>query len=717
MGAENGNTEDKSGESKEYNSIQLDKSPEVDNERTEEKKGDGSKVDDTGEKPAGLDVSLQLDNNISQLDNGPMLDNEAPKTTIDRQQTPIVDDLQTTNIQQSSSTEKELHNTPEVDNEAPKTAISEQLARIDDLQTSNDKKSNNSEKLETHDNSEEQSKSEDQEPPSCVPQHGDALNDQEKILVLDTQSVSHKMEVPNNKVGVLIGKSGETIRHLQYNSGAKIQITRDADSDPHSITRSVTLIGTTESISKAEKLIKDVITEADAGGSPSLVARGFNPVQSVVGDQIELQVPIEKVGLIIGRNGETIKNLQRRSGARIQLVQLSEGEQVKERTVRVSGDRKQIERAREMIQEVMDQHVRASPVSTGFSQQQTFHPHGPVAPQWGPPPHGPVQNPGYDYRQRGPYQSPSPHQYPAPAAYGNYPPQQAPPRSGFGPSWDQRPPPPMQQGPPPLQVNYNYGPSHPTYQQQPPPSYAQNYGHPGHMPLPSNQYAAGQGMVPQQIAAYPSQGGLTGGPATSYGGMQQQQQLQASHVHQQQQQYNNQQPRGEAPPYNQQPLPPMQPAYNQQQYPYPSTGMPMQQMYPGPGPAYGHTAPSSDGYSQHPQQQPASVGPVYSQQQPIASGSYGPGPQPPTYGSYYHPSQPPADNSGSMGFGYQAPPPAADPYAQSAAATYSGQPSYAQPPPTATQAAYDQSVAAQSGGYVVTQPATQAAATGYGSSV
>ncbi|CAH9113941.1 unnamed protein product [Cuscuta epithymum] len=355
MGAENGNTEDKSGESKEYNSIQLDKSPEVDNERTEEKKGDGSKVDDTGEKPAGLDVSLQLDNNISQLDNGPMLDNEAPKTTIDRQQTPIVDDLQTTNIQQSSSTEKELHNTPEVDNEAPKTAISEQLARIDDLQTSNDKKSNNSEKLETHDNSEEQSKSEDQEPPSCVPQHGDALNDQEKILVLDTQSVSHKMEVPNNKVGVLIGKSGETIRHLQYNSGAKIQITRDADSDPHSITRSVTLIGTTESISKAEKLIKDVITEADAGGSPSLVARGFNPVQSVVGDQIELQVPIEKVGLIIGRNGETIKNLQRRSGARIQLVQLSEGEQVKERTVRVSGDRKQIERAREMIQEVMDQ--------------------------------------------------------------------------------------------------------------------------------------------------------------------------------------------------------------------------------------------------------------------------------------------------------------------------------------------------------------------------
>nr|GMD60683.1 far upstream element-binding protein 1-like isoform X2 [Ipomoea batatas] len=163
------------------------------------------------------------------------------------------------------------------------------------------------------------------------------------------------MEVPNNKVGVLIGKGGETIRHLQYNSGAKIQITRDAESDPRSSTRSVELIGTLENIEKAERLIKDVIAEADAGGSPSLVAKGFNPVQSVIGDQIEMQVPNEKVGLIIGKGGETIKSLQTRSGARIQLVQLPEGEQSKERTVRVTGDRKQIERAREMIQEVMDQ--------------------------------------------------------------------------------------------------------------------------------------------------------------------------------------------------------------------------------------------------------------------------------------------------------------------------------------------------------------------------
>lgn len=63
------------------------------------------------------------------------------------------------------------------------------------------------------------------------------------------------------QVGVLIGKSGETIRYLQYNSGAKIQITRDAEADPSSNCRPVELIGSLDSVNRAEKLVKDVIAE------------------------------------------------------------------------------------------------------------------------------------------------------------------------------------------------------------------------------------------------------------------------------------------------------------------------------------------------------------------------------------------------------------------------------------------------------------------------
>ncbi|KAF5952529.1 hypothetical protein HYC85_010473 [Camellia sinensis] len=124
------------------------------------------------------------------------------------------------------------------------------------------------------------------------------------------------------------------------------------------------------------------------GGSPSLVARGFSMVQAAgTVEQVLMQVPNQKVGVIIGKGGETIKNLQTRSGARIQVVDiiwpcfemyvkistrilnrgndlsfiklipqhLPDGDQSKERTVRVASDKKQIEMAREMIKEVMNQ--------------------------------------------------------------------------------------------------------------------------------------------------------------------------------------------------------------------------------------------------------------------------------------------------------------------------------------------------------------------------
>lgn len=74
-------------------------------------------------------------------------------------------------------------------------------------------------------------------------------------------SPSKKIDIPNGRVGVIIGKGGETIKYLQLQSGAKIQVTRDMDADPHSQTRAVELTGSSESIAKAEQLIKDVLAE------------------------------------------------------------------------------------------------------------------------------------------------------------------------------------------------------------------------------------------------------------------------------------------------------------------------------------------------------------------------------------------------------------------------------------------------------------------------
>ncbi|KAI3795355.1 hypothetical protein L1987_38007 [Smallanthus sonchifolius] len=98
---------------------------------------------------------------------------------------------------------------------------------------------------------------------------------------------------------------------------------------------------------------------------PCITYRGFYAHSSGIGEQLHIQIPNEKVGVIIGKGSETIKNLQTRPGARIQLIpqHLPEGDQSNERTVRVTGGRKQIEMAREMIKEIMDQ---PGPDSIGF---------------------------------------------------------------------------------------------------------------------------------------------------------------------------------------------------------------------------------------------------------------------------------------------------------------------------------------------------------------
>lgn len=553
---------------------------------------------------------------------------------------------------------------------------------------------------------------------------------------------SCKVEVPNNKVGVVIGKSGDTIRYLQTNSGAKIQITKDANTDPHSSTRLVELVGTLESISKAEQLIRDVLAESEAGGSPSLVARGFI---TPGGEQLEIQIPTEKVGVIIGKGGETIKNLQRKSGARMQLLppHLPDGDSSKERTVRIVGNKKQVESARELIKGVLNQSpFRPSPLSGAHNQHPFRGPRGPPATQWpsrGPSPH--YQPSGYDHQRRGMY----PQQTQYPQSYGGYSSQQQPPPKG----WDQHRPAvnPSQMATPsggydyygqggpvpnthllnpspgpisastPAPINYNYGQSqapdgygHPASYAQPPPSqqnYGQGYSEPKYDSQPA-PHAYSQQSMGLQAGVYPQQSSVPyGKPAYSapqeapsnytqprgpqpgdpmYQGAPQSQYQQPTPVQQQypQQQYpyGTSVPTQQAPPYGQAYGPASTPAdiYVQQ----PTAGFHPPQGYSGqPAPAYPQPVPQSGGYSQYPSSQVS-----YADQTAPANTNYG----------YQGGASSDAGYAGNVpAAGYVAPQPVAS------------QPVYSQPPVNPS-GYYDQSAQPQSvyGGAPAALPAPAA---------
>ncbi|MCO5549066.1 hypothetical protein L7F22_002532 [Adiantum nelumboides] len=250
---------------------------------------------------------------------------------------------------------------------------------------------------------------------------------------------SKRMDIPNGRVGVVIGKSGETIKGLQAKSGARIQITRDADHDPQAQNRQVEIMGTPDQIRRAEQMIKDVIAEADAGGPGPFLGGGFGGSGSF-GEPIQIRVPTSKVGLIIGRGGETIKSMQHQSGARIQLVPAAMPDYSQERVITLVGTKQQTDMASDLITEVIDENRPRGP--PGGYNQQGFRPPG--APQWGQP-RPPMQSQGYGYQQ-GSYPGQSQSQ-----PYGGYgqqqsggPPQQFPPHSGPYGGYNQQRPPPQQ---------------------------------------------------------------------------------------------------------------------------------------------------------------------------------------------------------------------------------------------------------------------------------
>lgn len=132
--------------------------------------------------------------------------------------------------------------------------------------------------------------------------------------------ISVLIKIPNNKVGLLIGKSGDTIKQLQAQTGARVQVTKDAETAFDAAERTCTLQGTPANIEALKQQIKILL---ESGPAPAGVAMptGFNsPIQRPI------KIPNSTVGLLIGKQGETIKQFQNETGGRIQISKDDTGE-------------------------------------------------------------------------------------------------------------------------------------------------------------------------------------------------------------------------------------------------------------------------------------------------------------------------------------------------------------------------------------------------------
>ncbi|KAI3955340.1 hypothetical protein MKW92_000177, partial [Papaver armeniacum] len=79
------------------------------------------------------------------------------------------------------------------------------------------------------------------------------------------QGGSKKIEIPNGKVGVIIGRGGDKIKNLQLMSGLTVMLQREG----------LKLMGTPDQIDRAEQLINEALAEVDTEGGSGAVPRRF----------------------------------------------------------------------------------------------------------------------------------------------------------------------------------------------------------------------------------------------------------------------------------------------------------------------------------------------------------------------------------------------------------------------------------------------------------
>ena len=157
-----------------------------------------------------------------------------------------------------------------------------------------------------------------------------------------TESV--EILVPNERVGLIIGRGGCTIKAIQQRTGTSVTIPQTPDPN-HPEMRLITIRGTMEAKEAARFEIQSMVNEEPGQRQSFGMASG---------QTIYMQVPNDRVGVIIGKRGETIKGIQDRHAVRIQIPQVPDpGSNPPVRTISIQGPPQNLAGAKEEVDAVI----------------------------------------------------------------------------------------------------------------------------------------------------------------------------------------------------------------------------------------------------------------------------------------------------------------------------------------------------------------------------
>jgi len=179
---------------------------------------------------------------------------------------------------------------------------------------------------------------------------------------------SFEMMVPGRLVARIIGKGGEVIKSLQEETGAKIVVIQD--SKEYAEEKPLKISGSPEVVEAAKIRVEQFIAEEEdklsrdfrngkgciagfrvgsrgLGWSKEDIAQNYDSGYDIAET---MTIPSTKVGIVMGKGGETIRMICSESGAHCQ-VDKSAPDGVRDKSVVIKGRPEAVSRAREMINE------------------------------------------------------------------------------------------------------------------------------------------------------------------------------------------------------------------------------------------------------------------------------------------------------------------------------------------------------------------------------
>lgn len=173
--------------------------------------------------------------------------------------------------------------------------------------------------------------------------------------------------VPNTLVGFLIGKGGENIASMQARTQCKVQIQKEVELLPGQVDREITLqANTQQAIDACKRIIEKIIADRTQQSVQQRMTKEDIKIQEALDQglqQLVVPVPDSEVGLVIGKQGAMIRQIQETTGAQIIVPKQSDAENMRQISLlhlQDSGN----QQAKEMIEQVLANH-RARNSSNG----------------------------------------------------------------------------------------------------------------------------------------------------------------------------------------------------------------------------------------------------------------------------------------------------------------------------------------------------------------